>query len=532
MAPVKLPGIILVLILAGLGVTGFVTGAFDKEDTTGGIPDEGLFRVRRGTLTVTITENGTLVAKESRKVDTDMKGQSKITFLIEEGSLVEEGDLLCKLDTTDFVDDLEQRELEVVQAQADLETAQTDKEIQEADNIAAIEKAEIAKVKAGKEKERYIDGDAPKERRRLEVAIKTAETNYTRSKKRYEDSQLLQEQDYINKSQLEEDAISFEQRTVELESARRDLELFEEYTYPMALTDKDVAVRDADRGLETASKRARSTMRQREVAVSKFETRLKKLNDQVEELSEQIEKMVLVAPSPGIVIYGDPRRPWNRDRIRVGGEIWGQTTVITIPDLRVMQVKLRIHEADISKLDEEQTAKVTMDTYPGLVLDGNVTKIASIASGDNPWEDDPEVKKFDVEITLAVPEGDVELKPGISAKAEVFIDRREDVLYVPIQCVFLEEGKHWVYRIDELGAPVAAAVTPGMSNDTYIEILEGLDEGDEVLLYNPNIPSEGGTEQDTLLEGGAVEDAIEDSSPEAGDEGDVSVPSPTVGASN
>lgn len=505
-----MPVIILVLVLAGGATTAWLTGVFEGEaGVASAIPPDGLFTVKRGTLNVTITENGTLVAKESAKVKTDLRGQAKITYLIEEGNSVEEGDVVVRLDATEIEEDLEERELDIVKAEADLDTAKTDLEIQKADNAANIEKAEIAEEKARKERERYVEGDAPKERRKLEVSIKTAETNFTRSKKRFEDSQLLAEREYINLSQLEEDEISFEQRTVELESAERDLELFEQYTYPMTLTERDVALRDAKRGLETASLRAKSTLRQREVTVDQHQKRLDKLKDQLEELEEQLGKMTLAAPSPGIVIHGDPRRPWDRDRIRVGGEVWGSFTVITIPDLRVMQVKLRIHEADISKIEEGQTAKVTMDTYPGLVLDATVTKIAAIASGDNPWDDDPEVKKFDVEITLETDEEAVELKPGISAKAEIFIDKRVDVVYVPIQCVFLEEGRHWTYRLDAAGQPQITEVEPGMSNDTYIEVLDGLDEGDRVLLYNPNVgkgaaaDEAGETDDDAPDDGGS-----------------------------
>ncbi len=520
----KLPLIIVVLLLAGGGTTAYLTGVFDGEDAAAAIPENGLFTVRRGQLTVTVTENGTLVAKESAKIKTDLRGQAKITFLIEEGTQVEEGIEVARLDATSFEENLEEKGLDVVKAEADLDTAETDLEIQKADNEATIQKAEIADNKARKERERYIEGDAPKERRRLEVSIKTAETNFTRAKKRFEDSQLLQEREYINKSQLEEDEISYEQRTVELESAQRDLELFEQYTFPMTLAERDVAVSDGRRGLDTSALRAKSTLRQREVNVDQYQKRLDKLNDQVDELTEQISNMVLSAPSPGIVIYGDPQRPWERDRIRVGGEIWGQFTVLTIPDLRIMEVKIRIHEADISKLAVGLAAKVSMDTYPGLVLDGTVTKIGAIASGENPWDDDPEVKKFDVDVTLDTKALDVELKPGISAKAEVFIDRREDVIYIPIQCVFLEEGEHWVYRLDAAGQPEKATVEPGMSNDVYIEVLEGLDEGDRVLLYNPNLGSESSEEKEPTFEGEedvvGDDDAVEDTGEEASDADD------------
>jgi HlyD family secretion protein len=201
--------------------------------------------------------------------------------------------------------------------------------------------------------------------------------------------------------------------------------------------------------------------------------------------------MILKAPCPGIVIYGDPRYSWYGmdNNYKVGGEIWGGNTLFTIPDLRIMQVKVQIHEADINKIKVEMMANVTMDTYAGLTLNGKITKIAAIAGGaGNPWGGEQDVKKFDVEVTL---EGttQVELKPGISAKAEIMIDTRKDAVYVPLQCAFLEGGKQWCYALAADRSPAKREVKPGMSNESYIEILEGLKEGEQVLLYNPSVPT-------------------------------------------
>jgi HlyD family secretion protein len=253
----------------------------------------------------------------------------------------------------------------------------------------------------------------------------------------------------------------------------------------MALRDKQTAVEDAELALSTAEKRSESTLRQKQVAVEQSQKRLDKLNQQLKERNDELAKMILKAPCPGIVIYGDPRYTWDdyTQNFKVGGEIWGGNTMFTIPDLRVMQVKLQVHEADINKIKLDMHTKVTMDTYPGVLIQGKVTKIAAIATEGN-----QEVKKFDVEVTLdAVAE--VELKPGISAKAEVMIDTRKDAVYVPLQCVFLEGGKHWCYAIDAARRPQRTEVKPGLSNDSYLEIVEGLAQGQQVLLYNPSVPT-------------------------------------------
>ena len=490
---------IIIVSVLGIGLAAVVlSGAFGgDDDAAGALPPESMFAVRRGSFAVTLTENGTLVAKDSQKLSTGTDSSSKLTFLVEEGKTVEQDELLAKLDTSELETEQQQITLDIVAGEANLSTSRNELEIQKADNEAAIEKAQMALDKAIKDEERYRDGEAPGERRKLEVEIKDAETNHNRAKKKFEDSQLLFKQDYINKSQVEEDEIGFEGATVKLESARRNLEMFEKYTLPMTTTEKQAAMRDATRERGNADLRAQSQLRQKEVAVEQNDKRLTRLKERLDKNQKEIEKMTVKAPSPGIVLYGDPEQPWNRDNIRLGGEIWGGMMLFTLPDLRIMQVKLSVHEADVNKLKEGQKAKVTMDTYAGIVLDGEVSKIASIAGSGNPWDRDPEVKKFDVSITLADTSA-LSLKPGISAKAEIFVDRREDVLYVPLQCVFPREGKSWCWVVGADGQPQTREVTMGVSNDNFVELLTGVAEGERVLLYNPSLPRSsepGKTEQ-------------------------------------
>jgi HlyD family secretion protein len=489
----KLPVILLSLVgvgtVAGLLIASLGHGTVGPEGT----PADALYTVKRGSFSITLRENGTLVAKESQKISTGSDSGSKLTFLVEEGKTVEQDEVLARLDTKDLETDQQQIQLDIVQAEANLANSKNELEIQKTDNAAAIEKAQITLDKAGKELEKYRDGESPGDRRTLEVAIKDAETQQNKAKKKYEDSQLLFKQDYINKSQVDEDRIGYESAQVKLESATRALELFDKYTLPMTMTDKETAVRDAQRERGNADLRADSAQRQKEVNVEQNDKRLAKLKERLDKNQKEIEKFTVKAPSPGIVLYGDPDQPWNRDNIRLGGEVWGGMVLFTLPDLRVMQVKLAVHEADVNKVAVGQACKVTMDTYPGVTLDGEVAKIASIAGSGNPWDRDPEVKKFDVSVTLK-DTSNLKLKPGVSAKAEIFVDERHDVIFVPLQCVFPREGKSWAWVAGGDGQPSAREVKTGTSNDQFIEVTDGLSEGEHVLLYNPQLPrgAEGG----------------------------------------
>lgn len=484
----KLPFItiigLIVLTLGGYAVRSAVTPT--RQAAASG----AVFPVKRGTLNVTITENGTLMAKNSEKVVYEGKRGGKITFLIEEGKTVEPGEVLCKLDAQELENQVQTVDLEIKKTEVDLKKAQTEFEIQKGDNTANIEKAQIALDKANNELEKYRDGDAPKERRSLEIKIKEAETKHSRSKKKYEDSVKLLSQEYISKAQLDQDEIEYEQAQIALEAAQRDLELFERYTLPMTMTDKQTAVNDAQRGLQNAELRAQNTLEEKEVAVRNNEQRLSSQKNNFDQLKQEIEFCTIKAKTPGLVLHGDPQQGWWNERMKVGGNVWSGNTLFTIPDLRVMQVQVQIHEADINKLKEKQTGTITMDTYPGLVIKGEVTKIAQVAGSQNPWGGDDDVKKFKVEITMEEM-AEVKLRPGISAKAEVFIEKLDDVLYIPRQAVFLEEGKNYCYAMDN-GKPNRREIEVGVSSDTYTQIVKGANEGDVVLLYNPTLGESGG----------------------------------------
>ncbi len=501
----------ILLGLAAVAGLAFVV-PWSRPEQVAQAASSDLYTVRRADLEVTITESGTMVAKESQKVAAKIKGESKILSLTEEGKEVAEGEVVCKLDGTQAQSAVEQVKLDILQTEADLKTARTEIEIQEVENAANLTKASVALDRAKKEIEKYRDGEAPQERRKLEVTLKDMETEFNRARKNLEDSTKLLEQNYIKKSELEDHQIAFERATVQKDSAEVALRMFDKYTFPMTLRDFETKLADAEREVSTAQKRGESQLGQKSVRVQQLEKRLRMQTDQLKERQEDLDNMVLKAPCPGILVYGNPHEPWYRDRIKVGGSVYGGQTVMTVPDLRMMQVKLKIHEADISKLKLGQKGLVTTDSYPGVRLDGEVTKIATVASQGEDWGGSSEVKKFDVEVTIKEP--GIQLRPGISAKVEIHIEKRPKTLFVPLQAVFTEEGEHFCHT-QLPGKPYERRkVDLGSSNDNWMEIVAGLTEGENVLLYNPTLANPGArkTKADGVVEdgkeasaGGAVE---------------------------
>ena len=76
------------------------------------------------------------------------------------------------------------------------------------------------------------------------------------------------------------------------------------------------------------------------------------------------------------------------------------------------------------------------------------------------------------------------MRPGMSCRTEIVLEEYDDALYVPIQCIVRVKGRH-VARVMTRRGPKERAVTIGMDNRRMVHVLEGLEEGEEVLLAPP-----------------------------------------------
>jgi multidrug efflux pump subunit AcrA (membrane-fusion protein) len=121
---------------------------------------------------------------------------------------------------------------------------------------------------------------------------------------------------------------------------------------------------------------------------------------------------------------------------------------------------------------------VTLDAHKGTAFAAKVTQIAAVANSD--WDDNR--KTFEVEVTMDPIE--IDLRAGTTAKCEIQVETIPDVLQVPIHAVVVEEGKSLCFL------PVATGfeereVKVGKNNAHFVQVLEGLNKGERVLLYDP-----------------------------------------------
>jgi RND family efflux transporter MFP subunit len=149
-------------------------------------------------------------------------------------------------------------------------------------------------------------------------------------------------------------------------------------------------------------------------------------------------------------------------------------TFLTLLDLRRLEVRAYVDETDIGRIRRGQTARFTVDTYPGRDVTGRVETVYPQAEIRDNVVDYVTVVRF-----VAPP--DCVLRPEMTAAVRIAIDERPGVLAVPVRAV-RREGERAFVLCDRGGTTERRWVTTGARDDVHWEIASGLREGDRVVI--------------------------------------------------
>ena len=219
----------------------------------------------------------------------------------------------------------------------------------------------------------------------------------------------------------------------------------------------------------------------------------------LKEAKENLQKTSIYAPISGTV----SRLNVEKGERVVGTVQMAGTELLRIANLNVMEVKVDVNENDIVSVSLKDTAIIEIDAYLKEKFKGIVTEIANSANVLGVSTD--QVTNFEVKIRilsssyshLIEVNKPYPFRPGMSATVEIQTKYKADVLTVPIQAVTTridsvnndtidvdkkkdEDVKEIVFVYSE-GKVIQQEVKTGIQDDSYIEILEGLKEDDEVV---------------------------------------------------
>ncbi len=199
----------------------------------------------------------------------------------------------------------------------------------------------------------------------------------------------------------------------------------------------------------------------------------------------KLRQSAMLAPRDGVVVYATMGTGAAARKVEVGMVPFEGMDLLYLPDVASMQVRSEFNEVDLDKVRKGQPVEIRIDAYPDTVFSGRVSSIGTLARRKvNPATGKPTgTKVFD--LTVQVEANDTRLKPGLSANLNIIVSRQSDVLYIPIESVFTTPANRSYVFLKKDGDIERRAVELGKSNDMYVEIKNGLDEHDIVLLDPP-----------------------------------------------
>jgi len=540
---IKRRWLIMLLIVVAILVSGLVAATIKMDagiDTSGG----GTFTVRRDNLTIVVTEGGSIKAKQSIdykcKVKSGYRESTALTILnlVPEGIYVTQEDVdngmvLIQLDASTLEERLVQEKMELSGDTASRDSSEEALEIQKIQNesdIAAgklkvrfalldLQKylgAELAEklikdvnevpnlttlFKEVENDPNLLDGSAAgEELKKLRDNIVMAEGKLKKAQDTLTGTKELHAAKYVSDLELLTDKLSETNAKFAKKSAEVALALFKEYDFPKNAEQYLSDYIEAGRALKRVGAQCRSKMAQAVSTLSKYQQNFDQQYKLVRDLTEQLEYCTIKAQAPGLVIYGtgssDDHFRSMRSRggssssgiIAEGETVSEGQTIISMPDTAAMVAEIAVHETEVDKVGAGQFATIVMDAFPDSVLQGKVLEVAPLPDQQRGWMN-PDLKVYK---TLVGIDGTHDfLRSRMSCKVQILVEQLEDAIIVPIQVVSNRAGRKVCYVMTSKGHQ-ERVVRTGLFNDTFVEIIEGLEVGEEVML-NPPLFSELGS---------------------------------------
>lgn len=441
-------GVALVLALFGLKFTGFGGGHTQS--------DYIVATTLRGPFLHEVWERGELKSSNNVEVRCEVKspGGVKIIEIVPEGTLVEAGDFLIKLDDSVLQTDLIQQEIICSNSESLLQDA-----------LAAHETAKLDLLE-------YEEGTYVRDEERLQGELFVAQENLRRAEEYYGYSLKMSQRGYISNVQLEADQFAVEKARKELDVATTNLRVLSEYSKLRQLT----LLRA---GIKTAEGKLKARQKTWELD-----------SQRLEEIRDQIAKCTIVAPSAGQVVYANEqftRSSGNEMAIAEGVPVRERQVIIRLPDQNQMSVVAKVHESRINYLQPGMTAYVKLDAYPDETLLGNVASISEFPLPTyNIYMSHVKEYEVGIDITTTLPN----LRPGMSAEVRVQVAQIPDALQIPVHAV-IERNDRYFCAIPKPGGEFETReISVGPLNESNFVVTDGLEEGEAVVLKFPELESQ------------------------------------------
>jgi HlyD family secretion protein len=220
---------------------------------------------------------------------------------------------------------------------------------------------------------------------------------------------------------------------------------------------------------------ARAQLSVSEAKVAQAKAEVAQAQAAVDRAEEELNYATIRSPIHGMVLSRD---------VEIGSPVSSilnmgaaATLVIVLGDISQVYVRGKVDEADIGVVKLGQPSRIKVETFKDRTFEGKVTQISPLGV------DKDNVVTFEVKVSINNPGG--ELRANMTANAEIVLEEHKDVLLVPESAVIYDAQRKATVEVPAVGQPKGRekrTIKVGISNGTRTEVLEGISEGQKLIL--------------------------------------------------
>jgi HlyD family secretion protein len=440
--------------------------------------------VKRAPLDVRITERGNVDSGNNLTLRSLVEGGTGTSILkiAEEGARIHKDEVVVELDSSRLRDEATLQFIKLRSAEAALKNAQSDFDIQKMQNASDVAAAELSRDLARLDLKKYQEAEYIQQRNVIVGEVRMNEEYLVRARERQAQAARLMRRGFTTTKVMDAERVAVAKAQLDLEAAVEKQTVLEEFSYHRELAELQANAVNSERELSRVKLRAQAALSQREATLLARRRTFFLEQQRYEKLQRQIEACVIRSPRDGIVIYANRPESNREPLIYEGAVVRERQPIIHIPDPASMEVTARVHESKISLLHKGLPVTILVDACSGETFHGVVDEVAQVPDSGK-WPNF-NVKEYTTRVKVTDGfERTRDLKPGMTAGVEILVEQMESALQVPIQSCVERGGRYFAWVVEGEDDVERREIKLGLSNDTKSEVLAGLTEGDEVVLY-------------------------------------------------
>lgn len=365
-----------------------------------------------------LRERGVIESARAVDIRNKVPGQTRIVFIVPEGTSVKEGDVLVRLDSTAIEESIVRLQLEAAQARAKLRQAEVALESIKFDGALQVKIAESALEVARSEKElvRGEDGEWAVE----QIAV---ESEMTIAKARLKTAQFLLDRVEADPLRAREVQLTITEASESLKVAEARKRFLDGPQRRHKAVVRDLAIAKGTAGLERRKFHLSRSVEGSTAEVAAQQAAFDYVTRKLDREKEQLRHCRIVAPQDGMAVYPNTGgRRASGFELQAGAVVRERQVLVRLPDLNQLQLKLHVNKATVDQLRVGQPATIKIDAFPDRTKTG---KVKAIPVAEPPNRVVSNVKQYPVIVSLDEPPAPAKLGLTATIEFRIFDEKKE-----------------------------------------------------------------------------------------------------------